>query len=139
LQPIPGTGTLDLTGADRGCIVYAAAEVPTVSLGEAIGEDVLAWAKTRLVAADEEDDRTAGLWDDAPITSDVTERIFHAVAHSVSVLWRGHADVQRPVAVLVLGSAMGQPSPPPAAVLRVLAEHLARARDATTLPQVSSG
>ena len=115
---------LELTGADHGFILNASASSPTLAIGAAAGEDVIAWARERLLTAADEEEHTAVSYEEASLTSHLTERVFGAVSYSVSVLWR----VDEPIAALVLGSAGGPPAPLPAAVLRVLSEHLSNSR-----------
>lgn len=113
---------VDLTEADRGFLVYSDVTTPAVSVGAPPSDEVVRWARARVREA-EKDERTE-LLDEA--TTEQVHEIMTAggVHHRVVVLRRRDGGLERPVAAIVLGAQASVPSPPRAAVLRVLGERL---------------
>ncbi|MET0342147.1 MAG: serine/threonine-protein kinase [Polyangiales bacterium] len=114
---------LDLTGADRGFLVYPDQTTCAVSVGTPPSEALVAWAHARLVAAGGNDEHTE-LLDESTTAQELDVHITEGVHHRVAILRRLDAGHDRAVAALALGAAAGAPSPPTSAVLRVIGERL---------------
>ncbi len=121
---------LDVADADRGFLLHPREERPLVSLGSAPDEDVIAWASARLEALDVTDEETvAEELDAAP--SDANLASFGGAQYRMILVFGSEEHAGRAVAALVLGSATGQLTAPPAAALRLIGERLTRTRTAS--------
>lgn len=121
----------DLTGADRGFLLYAKADAPAGWLGERPSSETVDWAKERLHAAEEEDGLTAASDMEETqmdeLATDANAAVFEGVHFSATLLWQLDRDAERPIAALVLGSEAGHTGVLPHAVVAVIGDRLSRA------------
>jgi hypothetical protein len=121
---------LELSGAEHGFIVCGADAQSTLALGDAPHDSAVGWAQELLRDADDEGGRTAAL-SDHELVDDTNVQSFGGVHYSVCILWRVDGFEEHPIAALALASEARLPATPPAAVLRLLGEHLANSTAAT--------
>jgi tRNA A-37 threonylcarbamoyl transferase component Bud32 len=120
---------LDAADADRGFVLDRHDGGRLVSLGTAVSEDVVAWARARLEAPDDADEQTVAVPYDTTL-SNPDLATFAGVEYRVTMLFPREDNDCRPVAALVLGSASGQLTTPPTATLRLIGERITRSRTA---------
>lgn len=112
---------LELTGADTGFLVCPDGAVRSVKLEEHPSDELVGWARTRLLDAGEEDERTVSSHEVEPARDGVYLDGLH---HRIAILRKLSGHVDRPVAALVLGAPDAPPAIPSSAVLRVIGERL---------------